>query len=103
MLKNADVLQAIRSRIPSNRVELMSDMNFIAPNGLALNHRFSRLYVTDSVLSQVSVFDVNPDDGSLSNQKVTNFIGREMGGLVQQILRLKAQEASGLAKELQAL
>ena len=44
-----------------------------------------------------------PHDMSLSNQKVTNFVGREMGGLVQQILRLKAQEASGLAKELQTL
>ena len=44
-----------------------------------------------------------PHDMSLSNQKVTNFVGREIGGLDQHILRLKAQEARGLKKELQAL
>lgn len=44
-----------------------------------------------------------PHDMSLSNEKVTNFLSRTMGGLDQHILKLKAQEASGLAKELQAL
>ena len=40
---------------------------------------------------------------SLSNQKVSNYLARKMGGLDQHILKLKAQEASGIAKELQAL
>ena len=44
-----------------------------------------------------------PHDMSLSNEKVTNFLSRIMGGLDQHILKLKAQEASGLAKELQVL
>jgi dTDP-4-dehydrorhamnose reductase len=44
-----------------------------------------------------------PHDMSLSNEKVTNFLGRKMGGLDQHILKLKAQEVNGLAKELQAL
>ena len=44
-----------------------------------------------------------PHDMSLSNQKVSNYLARKMGGLDQHILKLKAQEASGIAKELQAL
>ncbi len=44
-----------------------------------------------------------PHDMSLSNEKVTNFLGRKMGGLDQHILKLKAQEVSGITKELQAL
>lgn len=44
-----------------------------------------------------------PHDMSLSNKKVTNFLGRKMGGLDQHILKLKAQETSGLSQELQAL
>ena len=44
-----------------------------------------------------------PHDMSLSNEKVTNYLGKKMGGLDEHILKLKVQEASGLAKELQAL
>jgi len=44
-----------------------------------------------------------PHDMSLSNQKASNFLGRKMGGLDPHISKLKAQEASGLAQELQAL
>ena len=44
-----------------------------------------------------------PHDMSLSNQKVSNFLGRKMGGLDEHILKLKAQEVNGLAKELQVL
>jgi dTDP-4-dehydrorhamnose reductase len=44
-----------------------------------------------------------PHDMTLSNKKVTNFLGRKMGGLDQHILKLKAQETSGLSQELQAL
>lgn len=44
-----------------------------------------------------------PHDMSLSNEKVTNYLGKKMGGLDQHILKLKAQEVNGLAKELQAL
>jgi dTDP-4-dehydrorhamnose reductase len=44
-----------------------------------------------------------PHDMSLSNQKVSNYLGRKIGGLDEHILKLKAQEVNGLAKELQAL
>ena len=44
-----------------------------------------------------------PHDMSLSNQKISNYLGRKMEGLDQHILKLKVQEASGIAKELQAL
>ena len=44
-----------------------------------------------------------PHDMSLSNQKVSNFLARKMGGLDEHILKLKAQEVYGLAKELQVL
>ena len=44
-----------------------------------------------------------PHDMSLSNEKVTNFLGVKMGGIDEHILKLKTQEVNGLAKELQAL
>jgi len=44
-----------------------------------------------------------PHDMSLSNQKISNYLGKKMGGLDEHILKLKAQEVNGLAKELQAL
>ncbi|CAM8359075.1 SDR family oxidoreductase [Candidatus Methylopumilus planktonicus] len=44
-----------------------------------------------------------PHDMSLSNEKVSNYLGRKMGGLDEHILKLKTQEVNGLAKELQAL
>ena len=44
-----------------------------------------------------------PHDISLSNKKVTIYLGKKMGGLDQHILKLKAQEAIGLTQELQAL
>ena len=44
-----------------------------------------------------------PHDMSLSNQKVSNYLCKKMGGLDEHISKLIAQEASGLAQELQAL
>lgn len=44
-----------------------------------------------------------PFDMSLSNKKTSNFLGRKIGGLDQDILRLQKQEKEGLLKELQAL
>jgi dTDP-4-dehydrorhamnose reductase len=44
-----------------------------------------------------------PHDMSLSNEKVTNFLGVKMGGIDEHILKLKTQEMNGLAKKLQAL
>ena len=44
-----------------------------------------------------------PHDMSLSNEKVSNYLGRKMGGLDEHILKLKAQEVNGLTQELQAL
>lgn len=41
-----------------------------------------------------------PHDMSLSNLKVSAFLGAKIGGLEQQILRLKQQEEDGLAQEL---
>jgi dTDP-4-dehydrorhamnose reductase len=44
-----------------------------------------------------------PHDMSLSNKKVTNYLGKKMGGLDAHISKLIAQEASGLSQELEAL
>lgn len=44
-----------------------------------------------------------PHDMSLSNKKVSNYLGRKMGGLDEHISKLRAQEVNGLAQELQAL
>jgi dTDP-4-dehydrorhamnose reductase len=44
-----------------------------------------------------------PHDMSLSNQKISTYLGRKMGGLDEYILKLKTQEVNGLAKELQTL
>ena len=69
MMKNTDVIDAIKKRTPSEKVKLM-DASMTTPNGLAFNPRFSRLYVTDSVPAIVKVFEVHPDDGTLSNPRV---------------------------------
>ena len=73
--------------------------------GLKLAREFN---LDNSLIEEGKITDrpslVNrPHDMSLSNKKVTNFLSRTMGGLDQHILKLKSQEASGLAKELQAL
>lgn len=44
-----------------------------------------------------------PHDMSLSNQKVSNYLGKKMGGLDEHISKLRDQELNGLAKELQGL
>ena len=69
MMKNIDVVEAIKKRTPSEKVNLM-DASMTTPNGLAFNPRFSRLYVVDSVPGIVKIFEVHPDDGTLSNPRV---------------------------------
>lgn len=44
-----------------------------------------------------------PYDMSLSNQKITNFLGASVGGLDQHLMRLKQHENNGLARELSKL
>ena len=44
-----------------------------------------------------------PHDMSLYNQKVSNYLGRKIGGLDEHISKLRVQEVNGFAKELQAL
>jgi dTDP-4-dehydrorhamnose reductase len=73
--------------------------------GLKLAREFN---LDNSLIEDGKIMDrpslVNrPHDMSLSNEKVTNFLGRKMGELDAHISKLKAQEASGLAQELQAL
>ena len=73
--------------------------------GLKLAREFN---LDNSLIKDGKIIDkpslVNrPDDMSLSNKKVSNYLGKKMGGLDQHILKLKAQEANGLAQELQAL
>ncbi len=46
---------------------------------------------------------LRPHDMSLSNEKVSNYLGRKMGGLDEHILKLKLQENDGTAQELQKL
>jgi dTDP-4-dehydrorhamnose reductase len=54
------------------------------------------------IISESSLI-ARPHDMSLSNQKISSYLGRKMGGLDEHILKLKVQEVNGLAKELQAL
>jgi len=44
-----------------------------------------------------------PKDMSLSNQKVTSVLGRNLGGAKEQLLRLQQQEMLGLVKEIKNL
>ena len=44
-----------------------------------------------------------PKDMSLSNQKVTKVLGRKLGGVKEQLLRLQEQETLGLVKEIKNL
>ena len=44
-----------------------------------------------------------PKDMSLSNQKVTKVLGRTLGGVKEQLLRLQEQETLGLVKEIKNL
>ena len=69
MVKSNDIVEAINKRKPSEKVHLM-DASMTTPNGLAFNPRFSRLYVVDSVPAVIKVFEVHPDDGSLSNARI---------------------------------
>ncbi len=73
--------------------------------GLKLAREFN---LDNSLIKDGKIIDkpslVNrPHDMSLSNKKVSNYLGKKMGGLDQHILKLKAQEMSGLSQELQAL
>ena len=73
--------------------------------GLKLAREFN---LDNSLIDEGKIIDrlslaKRPHDMSLSNQKVTNFLSRKMGGLDQHILKLKVQEAIGIAKELQTL
>ena len=69
LLRGSEIAASIRSRKASTEV-LLQDKSMKTPNGLAFNARFSRLYVTDSVPAVVKVFEVNPDDGTLSNGRI---------------------------------
>lgn len=44
-----------------------------------------------------------PKDMSLSNFKVRNFLGRQLGGVEEHIKRLRVQEITGLVQEIQLL
>ena len=73
--------------------------------GLKLAREFN---LDNSLIDEGKIIDSpslanRPNDMSLSNKKVSNYLSRKMDGLDQHILKLKAQEASGIAKELQAL
>jgi dTDP-4-dehydrorhamnose reductase len=73
--------------------------------GLKLAREFNLdndLIVEGKIIDKPSLA-ARPHDMSLSNQKVSTYLGRKMGGLDEHILKLKTQEVNGLAKELQAL
>jgi dTDP-4-dehydrorhamnose reductase len=73
--------------------------------GLRLAKEFNldnSLIYEGKIIDKLSLVN-RPRDMSLSNQKVSNYLARKMGGLDEQILKLKVQEVNGLAKELQAL
>jgi dTDP-4-dehydrorhamnose reductase len=73
--------------------------------GLKLAREFN---LDNSLIEDGKIIDrpslVNrPHDMGLSNKKVSNYLGRKMGGLDEHISKLRVQEVYGLAKELQAL
>ena len=73
--------------------------------GLMLAKEFN---LDNSLIDEGKIIDKpslvsRPYDMSLSNQKVSSYLGRKMGGLDEHISKLRAQEVNGLAKELQAL
>jgi len=70
---------------------------------LAKEFNLDNSLIDEGKITNRSFLANRPHDMSLSNEKVTNFLGRKMGGLDQHILKLKAQEVSGITKELQAL
>ncbi len=57
--------------------------------------------LTPELLANHEALARRPYDMSLSNQKVCNFIGRQLEGVVEQIYRLLQQEREGQAKELE--
>lgn len=60
------------------------------------------LIAQGKIIDKLSLVN-RPHDMSLSNKKVSNYLGRKMGGLDEHILKLKDQEVNGLTKELEAL
>jgi dTDP-4-dehydrorhamnose reductase len=73
--------------------------------GLKLAREFNldnRLIEYGKIIDRPSLVN-RPHDMSLSNEKISNYLGKKMGGLDQHILKLKTQEVNGLAQELQAL
>jgi dTDP-4-dehydrorhamnose reductase len=73
--------------------------------GLKLAREFN---LDNSLIDEGKIIDRpflanRPHDMSLSNEKVTNFLGKKMGGIDQHIFKLKNQEENELAKELKAL
>ena len=70
---------------------------------LAKEFNLDNSLIDEGKIINRSFLENYPHDMSLSNKKVSNYLGKKMGGLDQHILKLKAQEASGLAQELEAL
>lgn len=54
-------------------------------------------------LAEQNALVPRPHDMSLSNEKASKFLGRKLGGIVEHIARLRHQEQSGLAREIQTL
>ena len=101
-----DIVHQLMERNASGIFNVVSDQRISKYDfGLKLAKEFN---LDNDLINEGKIIDkpslVNrPHDMSLSNQKVSNYLGRKMGGLDEHILKLKTQEVNGLAQELQAL
>jgi dTDP-4-dehydrorhamnose reductase len=70
--------------------------------GLKIANEFDRDWrgITPGFLADQASLVRRPHDMSLSNRKVCNLLGRQLGGVREQIARLHEQELNGLAREI---
>jgi dTDP-4-dehydrorhamnose reductase len=70
---------------------------------LAKEFNLDRNLIKAGKISDSKLLVLRPHDISLSNKKVSDFLGKQIGGIYEHITKLKSQEMNGQAKELKAL
>lgn len=73
--------------------------------GLKLAHEFNldASLIKPGYIADHAALVQRPHDMSLSNQKTCKFLGRNLGGVEEHMVKLHQQEQNGLAQELQKL
>ncbi len=70
---------------------------------VAEEFRFEYPSVRSGAFSDQANLVRRPRDMSLSNQKVSNFLGRRLGGVKEHLARLHQQESNGFARKIKTL